>query len=250
MEQEGTASRRVVFTRAGTWRGARASLPLWLGMVPFGLVIGVLADAKGLSLLETLLMSSLVYAGAAQLLALELWADPVPVGAMIVAALVVNIRMAPMGAALASWLDRLRGIRLWGTLATLVDHSFALSVQEQRRGGRDAGYLLGVGLGLWASWVPTTAIGHLAGSMVRMPPGHPLFFASVAAFLSIMVGLWRGARADLAPWAVAGLVALATHRAGLPAPLPLLAGSLSGAALGAWLELRERRAAAGNGGRR
>jgi 4-azaleucine resistance transporter AzlC len=229
---------RVTFTAAGIRRGFRASLPLWLGMVPFGLVIGVLADAKGMSFLETVLMSAIVYAGAAQLLALELWADPAPVVAATVAALVVNIRMAPMGAALAPWLDRLRGIRLWGTLWTLVDHSFAMAVQEQRRGGRDAGYLLGVGLGLWVAWVVTTAVGHLAGSVVRVPPGHPLYFASVAAFLSILVGLWRGPRVDLAPWAVAGLVALAAHRAGLPVPLPLLLGSFSGAALGAWIELR------------
>jgi 4-azaleucine resistance transporter AzlC len=243
---EGAASRRVVFTRAGFWRGARASLPLWLGMIPFGLVIGVLADAKGLSLSETMLMSAFVFAGASQLLALELWADPAPIGAAMVAALVVNIRMAPMGAALAPWLDRLRGLRLWGTLATLVDHSFALAVQEQRRGGRDAGYLLGVGLALWVSWVPTTAIGHLAGSMVRVPPGHPLFFASVAAFLSIMVGLWRGPRVDLGPWAVAGLVALAAHRAELAVPLPLLLGSFAGAGLGAWLELRAGRLSGGS----
>jgi 4-azaleucine resistance transporter AzlC len=230
----------VAFTRAGVLRGMRASLPLWLGMLPFGLVIGVLADAKGLSFLETVLMSGIVYAGAAQLLALELWADPAPIGAAVVAALVVNIRMAPMGAALAPWLDRLRGLRLWGTLATLVDHSFAMAVQDQRRGGRDAGYLLGVGLGLWVVWVATTAVGHLAGSAVRVPAGHPLYFASVAAFLSIMVGLWRGPRVDLGPWAVGGLVALAAHRAGLPAPVPLVLGSLSGAALGAWVELRGR----------
>ncbi len=235
-----TDQRRVVFTRAGIWRGARESLPLWLGMLPFGLVIGVLADAKGMSLLEAVLMSALVYAGAAQLLALELWTDPAPIGAAMVAAFVVNIRMAPMGAALAPWLDRLRGIRLWGTLATLVDHSFALSVQEQRKGGRDAGYLLGVGLGLWASWVAFTALGHLAGSAVRLPPGHPLYFAAVAAFLSIMVGLWRSPRLDLGPWAVAGVVALAANRAGLPAPLPLVLGSFAGAALGAWIELRGR----------
>ena len=43
-------------------------------------------------------------------------------------------------------------------------------------------------------------------------------------------------------WAVAGLVALASHRAGLPAPLPLLRGTFSGAALGAWVELRGPRA--------
>lgn len=234
------ALRRVVFTRRGVWRGVRASLPLWLGMLPFGLVIGLLADGKGLSFVETVLMSSLVYAGAAQLLVLELWTDPAPVAAAMVAAAVVNIRMAPQGAALAPWLDRLRGLKLWGTLATLVDHSFALAVQEQRRGGRDAGYLLGVGLGLWVAWVATTAVGHLAGSAIRVPPGHPLFFASVAAFLSILVGLWRGPRVDLAPWAVAGLVALAAHRAGLPVPLPLLLGSFAGAALGAWIELRGR----------
>jgi 4-azaleucine resistance transporter AzlC len=231
----------VVFTLDGIRRGAVASLPLWLGMAPFGLVIGVLADAKGLTFAEAVLMSMIVYAGAAQLLVLELWTDPVPITAAIVAAFVVNIRMAPQGAALASWLDRLRGWKLWGTLATLVDHSFAMAVQEQRRGGRDAGFLLGVGAALWVAWVLTTAIGHLAGSLVRVPPGHPLFFASVAAFISILVGLWRGPKVDLAPWIVAGLVALAAHRAGLPVPLPLLLGSFAGAALGAWIELRGKR---------
>ena len=231
----------VVFTLDGIRRGAVASLPLWLGMAPFGLVIGVLADAKGLTFAEAVLMSMIVYAGAAQLLVLELWTDPVPITAAIIAAFVVNIRMAPQGAALASWLDRLRGWKLWGTLATLVDHSFAMAVQEQRRGGRDAGYLLGVGAALWVAWVLTTAIGHLAGSLVRVPPGHPLFFASVAAFISILVGLWRGPKVDLAPWIVAGLVALAAHRAGLPVPIPLLLGSFAGAALGAWIELRGKR---------
>ena len=231
---------KVTFTRHGALRGAQASLPLWLGMVPFGLVIGVLADAKGLTFAEAVLMSAIVFAGAAQLLVLELWADPAPILAATIAAFVVNIRMAPMGAALAPWLDRLRGWRLWGTLATLVDHSFALAIAEQRKGGRDAAYLLGVGLGLWVAWVICVGVGHLAGSLVRVPPGHPLFFASVAAFISILVPLWRGPRVDLAPWVVAGLIAIAAQRAGLPMPLPLLAGTFAGAALGAWLELRGR----------
>jgi 4-azaleucine resistance transporter AzlC len=233
-------SQPVVFTRAGVWRGVLRCLPIWIGMAPFGLVIGVLADAKGLTFAEAVLMSVIVFAGAAQLMALDLWTDPAPVAAAIIATAVVNIRMAPMGAALAPWLDRLRGWRLWGTLATLVDHSFALSVADQRAGGRDAGFLLGIGLALWVAWVTMVALGHLVGSAVRLPPGHPLFFASIAAFISILVPLWRGPRLDLAPWAVAGLVALAVHRAGLPVPLPLLAGTFAGAALGAWMDQRGR----------
>ncbi|WP_318987473.1 AzlC family ABC transporter permease [Falsiroseomonas ponticola] len=239
--EEGARARgRVVFTRDGVRRGAVTSVPLLIGMVPFGLVIGVLSAAKGLSFAETVLMSTFVFAGAAQLVVLELWTDPAPILAATIAALVVNIRMAPMGAALAPWLDKLRGWKLWGTLSTLVDHSFALGIAEQRAGGRDAGFLLGVGLCIWVGWVGTVAAGHLGGGLVRVPPGHPLFFASIAAFLSILVPLWRGPRLDLLPWGVAALVAIAAHRAELPVPLPLLLGSFAGAGLGAWMEMRGR----------
>jgi len=226
---------QVIFTRAGLACGMRASSPLLLGMAPFGLVTGVVSQQQGLSLAEALLMSALVFAGSAQLLALELWADPVPIGAVVLAAFAVNLRLAPMGPALAPWLDRLRGWRLWGTLATLVDHSFALAIAEQRRGGRDAAYLLGVGVLLWAAWLVLVGAGHVLGDVVRLPPGHPLFFPATAAFLSMLVPLWRGARHDLWPWVLAGVVALAAHRLGLPAPVPLLAGAFAGAALGAWL---------------
>ncbi|WBV42637.1 AzlC family ABC transporter permease [Pseudoroseomonas cervicalis] len=231
----------VVFTRAGIWRGVRTALPLWIGLLPFGLVVGVLSAGKGLTLAETALMSMIVYAGASQLLALELWADPAPILAVTLAAAVVNIRLAPMGAALAPWLDKLRGLRLWGTLATLVDHSFALGVAEQRAGGRDAGYLLGIGLSLWFAWQMATIGGHVLGNSVALPPGHPLFFGGIAAFSGLLVPLWRGARRDLAPWALAGAVAVAAQRLGLPQPLPLLCGALSGAALAAWLEGRAAR---------
>ncbi|WP_235035238.1 AzlC family ABC transporter permease [Roseomonas sp. 18066] len=228
----------VVFTRAGVWRGARMALPLWIGLLPFGLVVGVISAGKGLSLLETLLMSGIVYAGAAQLLALEMWADPAPVLAVILAAGVVNIRMAPMGAALAPWLDKLRGWRLWGSLATLVDHSFALTMADQRAGGRDAGVLLGLGLSLWVAWMAASAAGHLLGGAVQLPAGHPLYFGGIAAFSGLLVPLWRGPARDLAPWALAGAVALASQHLGIPSPLPLLAGALSGAALAAWRETR------------
>ncbi|MEO3472370.1 AzlC family ABC transporter permease [Roseomonas sp. CAU 1739] len=228
----------IIFTRDGVRRGARQAIPLVIGTFPFGLVVGVISAAKGLSMLETLVMCGLVFAGSAQLLALELWTDPAPVLAASLAALVVNMRLAPMGAALAPWLDRLRGWRLWGTLATLVDHSYALSAAEMRRGGRDAGYLLGVALALWVFWMIAVSVGHVFGAVVRLAPGHPLYFAATATFCAILVPVWQGVRRDLLPWMLAAVVALAAWRAGFGAPWPLLAGALSGASLGAWLELR------------
>jgi predicted branched-subunit amino acid permease len=228
---------RVVFTRAGVWRGARMAAAISPAMLPFGLVVGVIADARGLSTLEAGLMSALVFAGTSQLVALELWREPAPILAAALAALVINLRLAPMGAALAPWLDRLRGWRLWGTLATLVDNSFAMAVADQRAGGRDAGMLLGVGLGLWVFWVGSTVLGHLFAALIRLPPGHPVFFASLATMVALLVPLWRG-RMDLAPWGAAALVALGVSQAGLGQPWPVLGGALAGAALGAWREAR------------
>ena len=240
--QQQAGDRRVAFTTAGLRRGVRAALGLTIGLMPFGLVVGMAADAKGLSLLETLLMSGLVFAGTAQLVALELWKDPAPILAATLAVLVINLRMAPMGAALAPVLDRLHGIRLWGSLAVLVDNAFALMIAEMRAGRRDAGFLVGASLTMWGNWMVMCVVGHVFGAAVRLPPGHPVFFASVAALMSILVPIWRG-RSDLLPWTVAGAVALAVHGAGLGAPWPVLAGALAGSAAGAARDLRQSPAA-------
>jgi len=225
----------TAFTREGMRRGVRAALAITLGLMPFGLVIGMVSDAKGLSLLETWLMAGLLFAGTSQLVALELWADPAPILAATLACLVINLRMAPMGAALAPVLDRVHGLRLWGTLAFLVDNAFALTIAEIRAGRRDAGFLLGASLTMWANWMTMVTIGHLFGALVRLPPGHPVFFASMTTLLALLVPIWRG-RSDLLPWAVAGTAALAVHGAGLGAPWPVLAGAFLGATVGAAMD--------------
>lgn len=225
---------RVVFTWHGFWRGVRISLPMVPAMAPFGLIVGVLADARGLSWLETMVMSALVFAGTSQLVALELWTDPAPILGATLAAFVINLRLAPMGAALAPWLDKLRGWRLWGTLATLVDNSFAISIADQRAGGKDAALLLGVGLTFWIFWMSMTGLGHAFSGLIALPPGHPIFFASLATLVALMVPLWRGA-GEILPWTVAALAAVVTsHGLGLGQPWPVLAGAFIGAAAGAW----------------
>ncbi|MEC8515755.1 MAG: AzlC family ABC transporter permease, partial [Pseudomonadota bacterium] len=55
------------------WAGVRAELPLQLGVAPFGLVFGVLGLASGLSAWETILMSSIVFGGASQVVFAQLW---------------------------------------------------------------------------------------------------------------------------------------------------------------------------------
>ena len=230
-------SDRPRFSREAIVAGARRSLPLQVALVPFGLVCGVAAEGQGLSLLEATLMSALCYAGSAQLLVLSHWSVPAPVLGATFAAFVVNLRMALMGPVIGPWLDRISGWRLWLSLFMMADQNWAMSVQEMQRGRSNAGFLFGSGAVMWVVWVLGTAAGHVLGSTIRPPPGHPLFFAALAVFVALVVAMWRGQR-DLLPWAAAAAMSLLVSRL-LGGSWYIVAGALAGAVVGV---LQERRA--------
>jgi predicted branched-subunit amino acid permease len=193
---------RPGFTRAAVVAGMYRSLPLQVGVVPFGLVVGIVAQGQGLSLTEAVVMSATVYAGSAQLLALGHWGVPAPVVAAATASFIVNLRLALMG-----------------------------PVTEMQAGRSDAGFLFGSGVLMWAVWVVFTAVGHVMGGVLQPPPGHPIFFAALAVFVSILVPMWHG-RGDLLPWIASAAVAL-----GVAWLLPgtswhIVAGALAGAGIG------------------
>jgi len=228
---------RPRFSWAAMRAGARLSIPMQIGVVPFAMVFGILAQDRGLSLLEATLMSGVVYAGSAQLLALSHWSVPAPVLAATLATFVVNLRLALMGPVLGPWLDRIRGWRLWASLFVMADQNWALSVGELQKGRFDAGFLFGSGVLMWLVWVLSTVVGYALGSAVRPPPGHPIYFAALAVFVSILVQVWRGRR-DVLPWIVAALVALLTARLLPGTSWHIVAGALAGSAVGVWRDER------------
>lgn len=233
---------RPRFSRAAIVAGAYHSLPLQVGVVPFALVVGIVAQGQGLSLAEAVIMSATVYAGSAQLLALGHWGVPAPVVAAATATLIVNLRLALMGPVIGPWLDRVRGWRLWASLFVMADQNWALSVAEMQAGRSDAGFLFGSGVLMWAVWVVFTAVGHVMGGVLQPPPGHPIFFAALAVFVSILVPMWHGP-GDLLPWIVSAAVAL-----GVAWLLPgtswhIVAGALAGAATGVARDQRRAKAA-------
>jgi predicted branched-subunit amino acid permease len=222
---------RVTFTRDGIRRGMRACLPLLIGMVPFGLVTGILSQRAGLSLLEATAMSVFVFAGSAQLVVLANWAHPAPVLAAAVTAFAVNLRLALMGAVLAPWLDRMRGWRLWGSLFVMADQNWALSVKDMNGGRMDVGFLFGSGVITWAMWVLTTILGWFGAALVRLPPDHPVFFGALAVFVAMLAMIWRGTH-DILPWAVAAAVASLAAWALPGTSWYIIAGALSGSLTG------------------
>lgn len=60
-----SADEQVTFSLAGAFTGARRAVPLAVSVFAYGIMFGVLARRAGLTLVEVLLMSGLVYAGSA-----------------------------------------------------------------------------------------------------------------------------------------------------------------------------------------
>ena len=216
----------VTFTADGAWEGFRRCLPVAAGVGGYGLVFGVVARRSGLSVAEAALMSATVFAGAAQLIAVELWADPIPIVAVLTTTLVVNARYVLMGAALRPWFARLRPGESYGSMFFLIDETWALTMGELSEGSGRGAFMLGSGVAVWLFWVAATIVGASIGAAIGDPSRYGLDFVLPAIFIAIAVGLWEG-KSTLLPWGVAFVVAVVTAET-LPGRWYILAGAIAG----------------------
>ena len=95
------------FNRRMAWAGFRRMLPIALFVMVFGAAFGVAATQAGLAEGVIVTMSALVFAGASQFAALELWGPQVPVLPLMVTVFAINARHLLMGASLHPWLRHL-----------------------------------------------------------------------------------------------------------------------------------------------
>lgn len=217
----------IVFSLTGVRDGYLQCLPVAVGVAGYGIVFGVLARQAGLSTAEAALMSATVLAGAAQLIAMELWADPVPVAALISTTLVVNLRYLLMGAALRPWFKHLSPMQAYASLFFTADENWALTISELRGGSPHGSFLLGSGLAIWSFWVVATVLGAMAGGLVDDPARFGFDFVLTAVFLTLAVDLWDGESSFL-PWVTAAAVAVLVQHV-LPGYWYIMFGGLGGA---------------------
>jgi 4-azaleucine resistance transporter AzlC len=212
-------------------RGLRISLPLAAGVAAYGLVFGVLAREAGLSIADVALMSSIVFTGSAQFVALTLWAASPPVLALALATLAVNLRYVLMAAALRDLFARTSRLKAFAAVFLVNDESWALTMGEVARAGASVSFLVGSALVLYAAWLGSTVAGRVIGTAIGDPSRWGIDFAFTATFLALLMGMLRGKR-DILPWAVSAAVAIAASLY-LPGKWYILIGGIAGATAGA-----------------
>lgn len=218
--------------RTELWTGVRDGLPLQLGVIPFGLVFGVLGIASGLTPLQTILMSSILFGGASQVVFAQLWATGAPPVFVGTSVSVINLRHVLYSASVAPYLRQLP--LCWRVLLAylLTDEAYAVSIKhfaERPTNPLKHYHLLGAGLTLWVLWQISTILGVFASTTI--PEKLSLGFAIPLTFIAIVAPAIR-TRSDLLACVTSGGLVLGVQA--LPWNSSILVAALGGVLAG-WL---------------
>lgn len=217
--------------------GAKAVAPMLVGVIPFGLVAGASPVANGLGIDAAVGFSSIVFAGASQLAAVDVLGDGGSALVAAVAAWTINLRMVLYSASLAPHLaDQPLRTRL-GIAYLLTDQAYAISIARwdgTDEPGRRVPYYLGGALTLWSSWLVVTVVGALVGGSV--PDDVDLEFAVPLVFLVLLVPVLT-TRPAAAAAVVGGVGAVVAAELGAGS-LSLTVGAVAGIAAGTVVDHR------------
>jgi 4-azaleucine resistance transporter AzlC len=223
--------------------GAAAAWPICFGYVPIGLAFGVLAQKAGLSPMQIGLMSTLVFAGSSQFIAVSLMASGAPIATIVATTFMVNLRHFLMSSALSVFLGSASRKKLSLFAYGVTDESFAVNY-TRFSGGQwdiDRGLVLNHSANL--AWVASTVAGGVGG---RFIPAHAfgIDYALISMFICLLVFQIKGGIYTLTA-AIAGGLAVA-FAVLVPGNAYIVMASVLAAAAGAIL--RRKTAARGKGG--
>jgi predicted branched-subunit amino acid permease len=205
-------------------------LPISLFVVAFGAAFGLAAVQKGLEPLQTLLMSTTVFAGASQFAAVDMWGSEVSLIPLMAVVFAINSRHLLMGASLYPMLREMPPGRRYSLLLLLTDANWAVSAQEYQGGKRNLEVILGGGLAIWLAWIFGTWLGVYFGGLLKDPQSLGLDMVLGCFLLAMALGGEKSPRI-LVAWAVAAASSLAAWK-WLPPNIHVVVGALAGGAVG------------------
>lgn len=221
----------------------RRGISVAVAASPFAVLFGAVAIDNGLTVAEATLMSATLYAGASQLVGVELFNHNVAPWLVVLSIFAVNFRHVLYSAAIAPHIRHLTFWQKATSLFLLTDPQFA---ETERRA--DAGirvsyiWLMVLGFSVYVPWLCLSVIGGLLGNLIGDPKAIGLDVLLPIYFMGLVLGF--RSRANWLPVVLASAAGsiLALQFVGSPWHVSL--GALAGIAVAAVLSLDEKESAA------
>ncbi len=174
--------------------GVKAIAPMAPGIAAWGLMTGVAMVKSGMSVIEALAMTFLVYAGSSQLASIPLIVAGAPAWVILATGFCVNLRFVVFSLHLRPYLMHLpRWRRLMNGYLT-ADLSYALFVSRFPQPAEDAAgregqeaYLAGTYCLTWSAWMGLSVAGIALANLI--PTSWGLGFAGVLCLVGILCSM-------------------------------------------------------------
>lgn len=218
------------------WRGAVDVSPLLFAYAPIAAIWGAAAAGQGLSTLEAMLTSALVYSGAGQFVALDLMKSGTPLSLLTFAIATVALRHVLMSASISRAMTHFEPARAAVQLFWLTDEAWALLERRAQRQVLTPAYFFGAYFPLWPNWVLFTGIGASVGNLLGDGARYGLDFAFAGIFIGVLAGFWKGPRTGAI--LLASAVTACLVKLWLPGAWYIIAGGAAGmtVAVATWRE--------------
>lgn len=215
------------------WEGMRDQASVGMGIAAWGLMTGVAMVKSGLSMLEAVLMTLIVYAGSAQLAAVPMITAGAPLWVILAAAFCVNLRFVVFSAHLRPYLMHLPRFQRLATGYVTGDLSYVFFARRFPKPGQTGeelaqqqAYLAGNCAVNYLSWMGASLLGIALANAI--PTEWGLGFAGILALLGVLASL-ATSRLRVVSAGVAGAAAVAAWA--LPLKLNILVAIASAVAI-------------------
>jgi predicted branched-subunit amino acid permease len=216
--------------------GMRSAIPTLLASMPFGILLGAVSANMGLSISEILLMNMTIYAGASQLVGIELFNHHVAPWLVVLSIFAVNFRHILYSAAITRHIEHFTLGQKLLAFFFLVDPQFAEGVKRSESGTKlTLTWYFSFGLFFYTVWQLTALTGALFGRLVGDPRVLGLDVLLTVYFLGLVLGF--RAKDKWLPTVIASAIAstAAWHFVGSPWHVSI--GALAGILVAAFLPL-------------
>lgn len=168
--------------------------PIAIAYAPIAALWGTIAASKGLSPLETLMMSLGIYSGTAQFVAMDLWHSGLPLAYLVFTLATVGLRHVLMSASVARHMRGFSKLRASFHLFWLTDEAWAIIERRAMTKALTPSYFFGASFPLWLVWSGFSLVGAIVGKAFGDGRAIGLDFAFAAMFIAVLAGFWKGPR--------------------------------------------------------
>ncbi len=220
--------------RSDFTEGMRGSMPILFSTMPFAALFGALAVANGQTVAEATLMSASVFAGASQLVGIELFGHSVPIWVIVLSILAVNFRHVLYSAAIAPFVGHFTLSQKAMSFFLLTDPQFAETLTRGET-GRPVTFTwyMGFAITIYVPWVAMTAVGGLLGSVMGNPSNWGIDVLLPIYFMGLVLGFRK--RNNFLPIVIVSALVSVVAQKLIGSPWHVSIGALAGVALAALL---------------